>query len=148
MKNKFLYLLAFLAFGVIFSACKKDPEPEQTDEEKQLEKLAQTWVIANPAPTNAVTIEGNDVTDAWAAFTLTFTDGAYSSTGAADTDVWPGSGTWTFADGDINTINRNDGVEISINVSDNTLKMNFNYSSTGGRLEGTEGDWEFNMVAQ
>lgn len=148
MKSKILYLLAFVAFGVIFSACKKDEKPEPTEEEKQLDKLAKTWVVATPIQTNAITVEGNDVTTEWAAFTITFTDGNYSTSGSASSDVWPTSGTWAFADGDVNTLVRGDGIDVSINVSESTIKMNFNYSSSGGRLMGIEGDWEFNLVAQ
>lgn len=152
MKSKFLYLLAFLAFGVIFSACKEKVDPQPTPEEEQLAKLAKTWVVANPPPSNAVTVGSststNDVTTDWAAFTITFTDGNYTSSGASSTDVWPTSGTWEFATDDVGTLIRSDGVEVVINVTETTLKMNFDYDSTGGRLDGTDGSWEFNLVAQ
>ena len=143
MRSKLIYLLACLAFGVVLSACKKDEPKPKTDEEKQLEKLAATWVLPSPAPTNTVTIQGNDVTAEWTSFEVTFSDGSYSVTGSGDPQVWPGSGSWSFAEGDVATLQRSDGVDISINVSDTNLTMSFNYSASGGRLDGIEGDWVF-----
>jgi hypothetical protein len=78
MRTKLFYILAFLAFGVVLSACKKDEPKAKTDEELQLEKLAGTWVLPSPAPSNTVTVAGNDVTADWESFEVTFTDGSYT----------------------------------------------------------------------
>lgn len=149
MRSKLFYALAILAFGVVLSSCKKDEPKPKTDEELQLEKLAGTWALPSPSPSNSVTVAGNDVTADWATFQVTFTDGSYSTSSSAAPEVWPASGTWTFATGDVNTLQRNDGVDISINVTETSLTMSFTYTAPGGRIDGVEGDWVFsNLVKQ
>ena len=142
MRTRISIVGLILALGIVFSACKKDPVTPKTDEELQLEKLEKTWIVESGS--NKVTIAENDVTDEWTSFELTFTEGNYTSSGAASTDVWPAGGTWSFATDDVTIIQR-DGIDISINVSDNTLLMTFTYT-TGGRLDGVDGNWVFNMV--
>ncbi|MFL2999938.1 MAG: hypothetical protein ACJZZ9_05700 [Cytophagales bacterium] len=41
------------------------------------------------------------------------------------TEVWPNSGTWTFQNGDKNKLQRNDGVVMSISVTETTLRTSF-----------------------
>lgn len=145
MKTKLSLLALILITGALWSSCKKDPPPPKTPEEEQTEKLVGTWIVASGS--NAVTIAGNDVTTDWAAFEFTLTDGGYNSTGASSTEVWPASGNWSFATGDVTTIIRTpDGVEVTVNVTETALLMQFTYSSTGGRLDGVDGNWVFNMV--
>ena len=148
MKSKLFYVAAFLAFGVVFSACKKNPPKPKTDEELQLEKLTGTWAVPSPAAANTVTIQSSDVTPDWASFTITFTDGNFTTSGPADLKVWPASGTWSFAQGDVSTIQRGDGIDINISVSETTLTMSFNYTDPGGRIDGVEGDWVFNDLVK
>lgn len=156
MKIRNTLVALILIVGLLVVGCKKPPPPGPTAEEQQVEKLSQTWEIASPAPANAITIEGNDVTSDWTGFTLTISDpgndsGTYnfSSTNAFSAEVWPSSGTWQFpSDTELNTLIRNDNVDITISVTDETLLMQFEYSTTGGRLNGIDGTWVFNMVAQ
>lgn len=144
MKTRLSFLALALIFSVAISGCKRKTTPEPTPEEKQLDKLAKTWVIATGA--NAVTINTVDVSSDWTNFELTFTDGGYTTLNTFSADVWPNSGTWEFAVDDVNTLIRDGGLNISINVTDNALLMQFNYALPGGRIEGVEGDWIFNMV--
>jgi uncharacterized protein YndB with AHSA1/START domain len=144
MKTKLTLLAIILVSGALWSSCKKDPPPAKTPEQEQTEKLAKTWILASGA--TAVTINSVDVSEDWASFELTFTDGGYTSTNANAAEVWPGSGTWSFATDDVTTLLRNDGTEITVNVTENALLMQFTYSSTGGRLDGTDGNWVFNMI--
>ena len=149
MRSKLSFAIALLAFGVIFSACKKDDPPAKTDEQIQLEKLTGTWAVPSPAAANTVTIQGNDVTADWSSFKITFSDGNFTTVGNdAAPEVWPSSGTWSFASGDVNTLQRGDGVDISVNVSESSLTMTFNYTAPGGRLNGVEGDWQFNGLVK
>ena len=142
MKTKSIFILSFLAFGLIFSSCKKDSPTPKTDEEIQLEKLSGTWVVS--AAANSVTIAGNDVSSEWAAFELTISEGSFTSSGAGSTDVWPTSSTWTFGS-EVSILQRNDGTDITVSVDETSLLMTFNYTVPGGRLDGIEGNWVFNM---
>ena len=155
--NKLSYALTALFFGslIILSSCNKTtPNPEKTAEEKQIDLLTNTWVVKSGV--NAITIGGVDVSTDWASFVLTMGNKTYNSTGANQPNVWPSSGTWDFATSgstvDINTIIRSSvgsALEISINVTENTLRMQFDYdTSINGKLSGTDGTWIFNMVPQ
>ena len=75
-------------------------------------------------------------------------DGTYTASNVADGRdvVWPTSGTWDFkSDDELNTVIRGDDVSISIVVDEANLKMTFNYTANGGRTNGTDGVWVFNM---
>ena len=96
----------------IRNCSSNDPEPERepTAEEQQLDKLAKTWALG------VVTHGGDDVTDHFEDFASTITKGkAYTASGSlSDFDYKPfkQSGTWDFADDNLNRITRNDGVEM------------------------------------
>ena len=147
MKIRYALVALTLITGLLINGCKKDPDPGPTAEEQQIEKLSKTWVKASGA--NTVTVEGVDVGDDWATFTLTIAEGTYSTSNAFSADVWPASGTWAFlSDTDLNTVVRDNVTNITISVTDNSLLMEFEYSSTGGRVTGIDGTWVFNMVPQ
>ena len=108
--------------------------------------LEGTWVLQ--AGSNAVTIDiTNDVTPNWTGFTLTLGNKSYSSSNSPEVLIWPASGTWDFG-ANVSTLVRNDGVEITVSVTDTSLQMQFDYSASGGRLNGIEGNWVFKMVPQ
>lgn len=134
-----------LILGVVVSSCKEDPPPAKTDEQVQTEKLVGTWVLDSPTPANSVTLDGNDVSADWETFELTLGDKTYSSLNATFPEVWPSNGTWAFG-ANVNTLVRDDGVEISISVTDTSLQLQFDYSDAGGRLSGVTGNWIFKMV--
>ncbi|RLD24079.1 MAG: hypothetical protein DRI71_03650 [Bacteroidetes bacterium] len=133
-----------LILGVVVSSCKEDPPPAKTDEQLQTEKLAKAWVLNTGS--NVVTLDGNDVSLDWTTFELTLGDKTYNSINATFPEVWPSNGTWAFDGADVNTLVRDDGVKISIAVTDTSLQLQFDYSAAGGRLAGVEGSWVFKMV--
>jgi len=138
-------VVLLLGFLVVIG-CKDNTPPPKTDVQIQTEKLSKTWVVQQTA--SAVTISGTDVSSAWSSFTLTISDGSYSTNGADNVLVWPSSGTWDFATGDVSTVVRDDGVQVSVSVTDSSLTLSFNFSSTGGRLTGIDGNWIFIMAPQ
>ena len=138
-----------LIMGIMLNSCKKDTTPTKTDEEIQLEKLIGTWVL-DQGITNAVTVDNNNPPQDWTNFTLTLGNKTYqtnTSVSLGDDLVWPTSGTWDFG-ANLTTLARNDGIDITITVTDTSLKLQFDYSSGGGRFAGIEGNWVFNMVPQ
>lgn len=142
--------LAFLLIlGIIATSCGEDPPPPPSEEEVQTALLAQSWAVGTDA--NDITLDGQDEIGNWDGFTVVFSaNGTYTASNVSTGRevVWPTSGTWVFqglTGADLNTIIRDDGVNINIAVSETTLKMSFNYTAPGGRTSGTDGEWVFNM---
>ena len=66
-----------------------------------------------------------------------------SHTEDSGTEVWPNSGSWTFQNSDKSKVIRNDGVVISLSVTETTLRTSFTVS--GGIKDG---NWVFDFVKQ
>lgn len=150
MRNlKITSLVFILGIAVLFS-CKDKTPPAPTEAEVQMGLIAQTWTVITGA--NSVTLDGADEEQNWPGFAVTFNaNGTYTASNVSTGRevVWPTSGTWAFkgsTGNDLNTIIRDDGVDIAIVVSETSLKMSFRYTAPGGRISGTEGDWVFNMA--
>jgi hypothetical protein len=149
MRIRLSLIALTLILGVLITGCKKPPPVTKTDEEIQIEKLTGTWVL-DPGVTNPVTVDNNNPPQDWTGFTLTLGNKTYqanSSASLGDVLVWPTSGSWAFGTS-VSTLVRDDGIDISVSVTDTSLQMQFNYSASGGRLNGIEGFWKFKMVPQ
>jgi hypothetical protein len=117
-----------------------DDPVEQTEEEKQLESLsASAWTMSS------ITLDGADVTTNFSGLVLTIkSDKTYSTNGSYD-PVWPSSGSFTFGS-DLNTLTRDDGVSMTIAVSETSLTVTFTYADSGGRIDALPGDYVFNFT--
>ena len=142
-----LILLSF-SFILLLMNCSSssdDPDPELTEEEKQINLLSKAWVLGT------VEYASDNVTDRFGGFTLTMTKGkTYSSTpdrGDYDYEPFKASGSWDFKGGNLNMINRNDGVEMEVSVTENTLILTFLISESNGRIAGL-GEYRFELKAQ
>ena len=118
-----------------------DDPTEQTEEEKQLESLsASVWTMSS------ITLDGADVTTNFSGLVLTInSDKTYSTNGSYD-PVWPSSGSFTFGS-DINTLTRDDGVSMTISVSETSLTVTFTYADSGGRIDALPGDYVFSFTS-
>ena len=134
-------LLIFLISLVSFSCNDDDdstPTPTPDDPlDAQATLLNATWKVKD---SNSVTKDGT-IVDVFTTMSLTITggtkDGGNFTTDHNEdsgTEVWPNSGTWTFQNGDKNKLLRNDGVVMSISVTENTLRTSFTVS--GGIKDG------------
>lgn len=163
--KKLLFISLVTTLGFVLSYCGPDPAPEPTPSELQLEKLAgaynqsgsRTWTV------NEVTFQGSeDRTTEWKTtdFRLTFTTSGtltgntYSTSGVVTPGPWPLSGSWSFGgtaeNPNINQVLRNDGLEISVSVSETTLSLTFTFDEsvhTGGRVEALSGEYVFTFTA-
>lgn len=147
------FLSFLLVAAVVLSSCKKDPEPQPTEEEKQTALLEGTWTVGS----NTVTLDGDDRTSDWSGFTLTISGaGNFNTTGSFDENVWPAGGTWAFqgtSGAGLQTIIRGDGIPMSItSLNETSLTLSFDYTITTinpqGRVESIEGTWVFAMSKQ
>ena len=150
---KGLFFTCACATLLIFANCGgggDDPvaEPTLTAAEAMALLLDKDWSLSSA--TNAGTTR-----DEWTGFTLKFgidTDfagGTYTASGipAEDTDklVWSTSGTFT-ASSDLTTLTRNDGIVMTLVVSETALNVSFTVPESSGRVDGFTGAWVFKMV--
>ena len=147
LKNLFLILL--VSFAII--SCGEDgdgggtPTPTPTDPlDAQAALLNGNWKVKDA---NSVTKDGT-IVDVFTTMTLNISGGTkdggnYSTSHNEDsgTEVWPNSGSWTFQGGDKNKLQRNDGVVMSISVTESTLRTSFTVS--GGIKDG---NWVFDFI--
>jgi hypothetical protein len=142
MKNINSIVSALVMVSLLFIAgCKKDdPQPETARVQELLK--ANSWAI------QTVTVNEVDQTSLFAGLTLSFTNTNYATTNGGV--VWPASGTWEFTDETAKTIERNDGLQITINeITSTSLKLALNWTTTtlgSGRTSSVAGDHEFIFI--
>ena len=119
-----------------------DDPVEATEEENQLESLSTSaWTMTS------ITLDGVDATSNFSGLILTIkSDKTYSTNGEYD-PVWPSSGTFTFGS-DLNTLTRDDGVSMTVSVSETSLSITFTYADAGGRIDALPGDYVFSFTPQ
>jgi hypothetical protein len=116
-----------------------DYPAEQTEEEKQLESLSSSaWTMSS------ITLDGADATANFDGLVLTLkSDKTYTTNGCYD-PVWSSSGSFTFGS-DINTLTRDDGVSMTVSVSETSLTVTFTYADSDGRIDALPGDYVFSF---
>ena len=140
-----LVSVCFLIFSCGDDDGGGDPTPTPTDPlDAQAALLNGNWKVKDA---NSVTKDGT-IVDVFTTMTLNISGGTksggnYSTSHNEDsgTEGWPNSGSWTFQSGDKNKLLRNDGVVMSISVTESTLRTSFTVS--GGIKDG---NWVFDFV--
>lgn len=121
-----------------------DPGPTLSEEEKQVQRLAKTW---QPGTVN---LGPENVSDRFSGFELVLTDDKQYTTngslGDFDIDPFDATGSWEFKGGNINTIVRNDGVEMNLIISESSLTLTFSIESPEGKIAGI-GEYQFQLEA-
>jgi hypothetical protein len=145
MKQKIFALIHTVVIVLLSGCSSEEPGPRLTDEEKQMEKLAKAWVLG------VVTYGDDDVTTRFTDFKLTLTkEKTYTASGSLgdyDFEPFKSSGTWDFKGGNLNLINRNDGVDMAAQVGDKQLVLTFAMTESNGRVAGL-GAYRFDLVAE
>ena len=151
MKMKTLIRYSYIVLSLLLISCGEDgdgggtPTPTPTDPlDAQAALLNGNWKVKDA---NSVTKDGT-IVDVFTTMTLNISGGTkdggnYSTSHNEDsgTEVWPNSGSWTFQGGDKNKLQRNDGVVMSISVTESTLRTSCTVS--GGIKDG---NWVFDFV--
>ena len=151
MKMETLIRYSYIVLSLLLISCGEDgdgggtPTPAPTDPlDAQAALLNGNWKVKDA---NSVTKDGT-IVDVFTTMTLNISGGTkdggnYSTSHNEDsgTEVWPNSGSWTFQGGDKNKLQRNDGVVMSISVTESTLRTSFTVS--GGIKDG---NWVFDFV--
>ena len=148
-RNYLQYYLLAILFSLVIISCGDDDgsTPTPTDPlDAQATLLNGNWKVKDA---NSVTKDGS-IVDVFTTMTLNLSGGTksggnYSTSHTEDrgTEVWPNSGTWTFQNSDKSKVIRNDGVVISLSVTETTLRTSFTVS--GGIKDG---NWVFDFVKQ
>ena len=140
--------ILILLFSILIISCGDyddgggPPPIDPLDE--QGNKLSVTWKVKDA---NSVTKDGT-IVDLFTNMTLTISGGSknggnYSTTNSDSDEIWASSGSWEFQSGDLNKLLRNDGVVMSISLTETTLRTSF---QTSGGLK--DGNWVFDFVKQ
>ncbi len=151
MKIKTLIRYSYIVLSLLLISCGEDgdgggtPTPTPTDPlDAQAALLNGNWKVKDA---NSVTKDGT-IVDVFTTMTLNISSGTkdggnYSTSHNEDsgTEVWPNSGSWTFQGGDKNKLQRNDGVVMSLSVTESTLRTSFTVS--GGIKDG---NWVFDFI--
>ena len=140
--------ILILLFSILIISCGDDDDgggPPPIDPlDEQGNKLSVTWKVKDA---NSVTKDGA-IVDLFTNMTLTISGGSknggnYSTTNSYSNEIWASSGSWEFQSGDLNKLLRNDGVVMSISLTETTLRTSF---QTSGGLK--DGNWVFDFVKQ
>lgn len=149
---KTLFFVGSCAALLIFTNCGSDDddggEVTLSAAEANALLLDKDWSLSSA--TNAGTPR-----DEWTGFTLKFdldTDlagGSYTASGIPSDEganlVWSTSGTFT-ANNDLTALTRNDGIVMTLVISETALNVSFTVPESSGRVDGFTGAWVFKMV--
>ena len=122
--------ILILLFSILIISCGDDDDgggPPPIDPlDEQGNKLSVTWKVKDA---NSVTKDGA-IVDLFTNMTLTISGGSknggnYSTTNSDSDEIWASSGSWEFQSGDLNKLLRNDGVVMSISLTETTLRTSF-----------------------
>jgi hypothetical protein len=131
--------LVIVIVAIQIISCGSDPAKE-SEEIVFLNKLSNAWQV------NAVDIDGEDATGAFDGLAITFTDTKTLTVINPVDPIWPATGSFTLVkSGDTFSIDRNDGVIITIlELTETSLIMSLNYSA-GSRVSSVSGEYTFEM---
>ncbi|WP_422354153.1 hypothetical protein [Roseivirga pacifica] len=143
-----LVLVALFLMGFLTS-CKDDDGPlTPSARELAFEKLSGDWDLGNGA--GRIEVDGTDVSANYPGFTLSFTDGGYTTTNGAD--LFNASGTWQWTDEDAKMLSLDDGKEVTITLL-NENRFTFTFTHAGGSSangintsNGIEGSYTISVV--
>lgn len=145
MKSGISFILRVVILLTCLHCSSSDPEPELTEEEKQMERLTKTWVLGT------VRYGEENISGRFDGFVLTLTDAktytAGGNLGDYDFEPFKASGSWDFKNNNLNLLSRNDGVDMSAQVTDNSLVLIFTMTEANGRVAGL-GEYRFDLVVQ
>ena len=120
---------------LIVSGCKDDDPVGATLQQLAFEKLSGSWTFGADG---SIEVDGVDVSANYPGFSLSFANGTYQTTNAAD--LFDASGTWEWVDTEARQIRLNDGKEITIQ----TLTLNqfvFTFTFAGASAAGIAGNY-------
>ena len=130
-----LVLLVMIIIG-----CSSDDPNGPTNKEIAFEKLAGNWTFGI---SGKIMLDDQDVSLNYPGFTLSFTDGGYTTTNGGD--LFRATGTWAWANEAAGSINLDTGEEVTIlELSLTNFKFSFTHTG-GGVAAGTSGNYTVSL---
>ncbi len=134
--KSFFMLTVSLTSLINLSGCDDE---ELTEAEKTIKLLGGSWSISS------VTVDGQDQTDLFTGFTISFTEKTFATINGGPT--WAANGSFEFTDGNARQMQRVDGLIVDIDeLSENSLKLSLQWDETlfePGRTQSISGDHVF-----
>ncbi len=149
MNTKQYLVIGLCAMFTFLNGCKSSDDPVAVDPFVQqttlLENNSKPWILSG----GSITKDGYDVSSQFNGFELTITGSQYRTVNSLK-DVWETQGSWSYHNNNVNVLERNDGVLLTIKLINNELTVSFTdpKGSSGGKLEGISGDYTFNLVSE
>lgn len=132
MRNLYTLLAVLLVVGL---ACNPDDNSEPTAQELAFEILSGSWGLTQGG---SIVVDGQDLSLNYQGFSVSFTNGSYSTTNAED--LFNASGTWTWVDNEAQMISLDDGKQITIrSLTETEFVFNFSFSGSGGQANHADG---------
>jgi hypothetical protein len=132
-----LVVMALINSLLLISSCgggvDNTPTLSASDAVKAKLIAATSWKM------QTATVDGIDQTATYKGLALSFSASGYNSTNGGI--VWPASGTWSFNNTDGTSVKRDDGLIITVEVTDTSLKLAYTWTKTtlGGRIDSVKG---------
>ncbi len=130
--------LKHLMLGILLITCfgcggGGDDGPTETQQEQAFALLAGNWTL------NSIALDGQNVNSDYSGFSLSFTNGGFTTTNAGA--LFNSIGTWQWADATAaNIITLDDGKEVTIvELTTSSFTFTFTVNSTGGVANGING---------
>ncbi|WP_323758011.1 hypothetical protein [Roseivirga sp.] len=134
----FLSVLVLLVMVLI--GCGSDSPIGKTINELAFEKLAGDWSYGT---NGQIILDGQDVSLNYVGFSMSFTDGTYTTTNGGD--LFKATGTWTWANETGGSINLDTGEEVTI-LDLSLTSFKFSFTHTGGPVAaGTSGNYTVSL---
>lgn len=136
-------LILLVVVMLIVSSCGGggDDDPGPTPQELAFEDLAGTWTLANGG---SITLDGDDVASSYTGFTLSFTNGGFTTSNAGD--LFPATGTWQWVGESTNQITTGRGKQVTI-ITLTTSAFQFSFTKTAtNSVAGVSGNYVIKVV--
>lgn len=144
--NLSLRLCSVVLIGIVMTAgmsCSKD---SPSAEDGFLEKLEGTWELSSAG----VEIDGEDVSEVFEDFSVTFTKDMEYNTTDGNSPIWDSSGRFELEASSNDSgfhIIRDDDVQVRVDeLSEDGLVLQFNFVGDGsGRIKSVSGEYTFHL---
>lgn len=139
-KKSLLYAGVVLISFLLLHGCNND-EDQPTEQELAFEKLEGRWSLKS---NSSILLDGEDVSLNYPNFSLSFTDGMYTTTNAGD--LFRATGTWEWSDEEAGQVIIDDETIVTIEALGLDLFIfTFTVNGQGGVANGVGGAYRITL---
>jgi len=149
---RILSIMALGALSLFYVSCDKGENNVKTDKDLQIEKLNGTWKVTDATLDNADPAIDQTTISIQLSGQVGDSEMSYVVTGRASgqPSPWPASGTVAFGSNVKTDLTRDDDVNMTYSVTDNSLTLQFVFNKTPytGRVSSVSGNWSYTLTKQ